>query len=241
MQVTRSWTVLTAGSTGGLDVKIKGRTDDGSMRQLNDWLAELREDGPAEPPGGDRAEPPGDNGPAGRRSALPGPKPPPSLTTGQRSLTTGQRSLTTGQQSPNYGPAEPDYGPAEPDYRLTEPDYDPVEPQAGPAVRAVIGDELRIPVMWCEMGACISWHADPAALGEGDFARPRDRRGLAHRRLRPSGLPKVPAGRPELPGLPPSRRVGPWHRYDADSQDRRRARGARALAGGHPGTGNSGH
>ena len=49
MQVTRSWTVLTAGSTGGLDVKIKGRTDDGSMRQLNDWLAELREDGPTEP------------------------------------------------------------------------------------------------------------------------------------------------------------------------------------------------
>jgi hypothetical protein len=22
--------------------------------------------------------------------------------------------------------------------------------------------------MWCEMGSCISWHADPAALGEGD-------------------------------------------------------------------------
>ena len=22
--------------------------------------------------------------------------------------------------------------------------------------------------MWCEMGPCISWHADPAALGEAD-------------------------------------------------------------------------
>ena len=22
--------------------------------------------------------------------------------------------------------------------------------------------------MWCEMGSCISWHADPAALGEAD-------------------------------------------------------------------------
>jgi hypothetical protein len=32
----------------------------------------------------------------------------------------------------------------------------------------VIGDELRIPIMWCEMGSCISWHADPAALGEAD-------------------------------------------------------------------------
>jgi hypothetical protein len=32
----------------------------------------------------------------------------------------------------------------------------------------VIGDELRIPIMWCEMGSCIAWHADPAALGEAD-------------------------------------------------------------------------
>jgi hypothetical protein len=35
-------------------------------------------------------------------------------------------------------------------------------------VRAVIGDQLRIPITWCEMGSCISWHADPAALGEAD-------------------------------------------------------------------------
>ena len=34
--------------------------------------------------------------------------------------------------------------------------------------RPVIGDQLRMPVMWCEMGSCISWHADPAALGEAD-------------------------------------------------------------------------
>jgi hypothetical protein len=35
-------------------------------------------------------------------------------------------------------------------------------------MRALIGDELRMPIMWCEMGCCISWHADPAALGEAD-------------------------------------------------------------------------
>jgi hypothetical protein len=35
--------------------------------------------------------------------------------------------------------------------------------------RAVIGDELRIPLAWCEMGACISRYADPAALGEADI------------------------------------------------------------------------
>ena len=36
------------------------------------------------------------------------------------------------------------------------------------AARAVIGDQLRMPIMWCEMGSCISWYADPEALGEAD-------------------------------------------------------------------------
>lgn len=40
--------------------------------------------------------------------------------------------------------------------------------QAAGTVRAVIGDELRMPIMWCEMGSCISWCADPSALGEAD-------------------------------------------------------------------------
>jgi hypothetical protein len=35
--------------------------------------------------------------------------------------------------------------------------------------RAAIGDELRIPLAWCEMGSCISHYADPAALGEADI------------------------------------------------------------------------
>jgi hypothetical protein len=35
--------------------------------------------------------------------------------------------------------------------------------------RALIGDELRRPITWCEMDSCISWHADPAALGEADI------------------------------------------------------------------------
>ena len=38
--------------------------------------------------------------------------------------------------------------------------------------RAAIGDELRIPIAWCEMGSCISHHEDPVALGEADI---RDR------------------------------------------------------------------
>jgi hypothetical protein len=35
--------------------------------------------------------------------------------------------------------------------------------------RAAIGDELRIPVAWCEMGSCISHYEDPEALGEADI------------------------------------------------------------------------
>jgi hypothetical protein len=35
--------------------------------------------------------------------------------------------------------------------------------------RAPIGDELRIPIAWCEMGSCISRYEDPVALGEADI------------------------------------------------------------------------
>jgi hypothetical protein len=34
---------------------------------------------------------------------------------------------------------------------------------------APIGDALRIPMAWCEMGSCISHYEHPAALGEADI------------------------------------------------------------------------
>ena len=36
-------------------------------------------------------------------------------------------------------------------------------------VRAVIGNEIRIPAVWCELAPCISRYSDPAALGEADI------------------------------------------------------------------------
>lgn len=45
-------------------------------------------------------------------------------------------------------------------------------PLSGPVeltARAVIGDELRNPIAWCELTPCISWHGDAAALGEADI------------------------------------------------------------------------
>jgi hypothetical protein len=36
-------------------------------------------------------------------------------------------------------------------------------------VRAVIGDQIRIPVMWCQFGSCIARYTHPRALGERDL------------------------------------------------------------------------
>jgi hypothetical protein len=168
MQVTRSWTVLTAGSTGGLDVKIKGRTDDGSMRQLGDWLAELRADGRTEP-------------------AV------------------------------------------------------PAEPHAGPTVRAVIGDQLRLPVMWCEIGSCTSCHADPAALGEGDI---RARAIGAGWRIDAFGRLACPRCQQTNPSFRACYPVVPWDRGTAMTRTARIVAGhgeLTALTGWHPGTGKRGH
>jgi hypothetical protein len=158
--------VLTAGSTGGLDVKIKGRTDDGSMRQLNDWLAELREDGRTEPA---------------------------------------------------------------------------AEPHAESAVRAVIGNQLRMPVMWCEMSSCIAWHADPAALGESDMRARAIRAGW---RIDAFGRLACPRCQQSDPGFRACYQVVPWDRGTAMTRTARIVAGRgelTALTAGHPETGQRGH
>lgn len=35
--------------------------------------------------------------------------------------------------------------------------------------RALIGDQLRIPILWCEFGPCVNHCTDPGALGERDL------------------------------------------------------------------------
>ncbi len=103
-------------------MKIKMRPDDASVPEMNDWLemndwiAELRDDG--------RAEPTGDRGPKPEAAIAP---------------------------HAHRRTASVEIGAC---VEITE--------------RAAIGDQLRIPIMWCEMGSCISHHADPAALGEAD-------------------------------------------------------------------------
>ncbi len=53
--------------------------------------------------------------------------------------------------------------------RSIPPDPSVPRGRAGEAAqRAVIGDELRRPVLWCQMGSCVTRFADPGALGEAD-------------------------------------------------------------------------
>jgi hypothetical protein len=169
-------------------MKIKIRPDDATTLQadewlqMNDWLAELREDNRAGPPAPDaaRAEPPGGSTrPEGPATAAAPPRP--------ATAAAPPRPATAA------GPGRP-AGPA------------------GATVRAVIGDQLRIPITWCEMGCCISWRCDPAALGEGDA---RARALGADWRIDAFGRLACPRCQQTNPDFRASRPVVPWDRYTA--------------------------
>ncbi len=84
---------------------------------------------------------------------------------------------------PALPPAAPEPAPAPASVENTEP--------------AVIGDDLRLPVIWCEMPGCISWYHDPASAG---FADTRDRAAAAGWRtdaLSRLACPPCQQGRPD--------------------------------------------
>ena len=84
--------------------------------------------------------------------------------------------------------------------------------QPAPMERAVIGDQLRMPIMWCEMGSCVSRHADPAALGEADT---RARAIAAGWRIDALGRLACPQCQQNDPRYWAARPVVPWDRYTA--------------------------
>ena len=96
-------------------------------------------------------------------------------------------------------------------------------------VRALIGDELRMPTTWCEMGSCISWHADRAALGEADN---RARAISAGWRIDALGRMTCPRCQQTSTSFRATRPVVPWDRATAIIM------AARAAAG--PGYRNTG-
>ena len=107
----------------------------------------------------------------------------------------------------------------------------------GAPVRAVIGDQLRMPVMWCEMGLCISWHADPAALGEADI---RARAIGAGWRIDAFGRLACPRCQQTDPGFRASGQVVPWDRRTAVARTARASRAA-VRSSRAPGRAVSGH
>ena len=179
-------------------MKIKIRPEHASTLEINDWLGDLRDGENAEPTGPGNAEPTGPGNAEPTPTHRPWPQWPWLRRAGQLCRASLPRPRRGGQPcpcragGPGYAvPVSPDC--AEPAVASAWPEAlaGPIAPAAsattaspartatpavptapagpaGAAVRAVIGDQLRMPIMWCEMGSCISWHADPAALGEAD-------------------------------------------------------------------------
>ncbi|HTT55186.1 MAG TPA: hypothetical protein VMH35_27670 [Streptosporangiaceae bacterium] len=127
--------------------------DDVGLPEMNQWLGALRDDGDDGPLGGSAATEPahafaGASAPPEAPGAIPAIPPraahPPQAAHPPWAGTPARASTSARAGTPAQAGA-----PAS-------------------TARATIGDQLRRPIMWCEMTSCISYHADPAALGEAD-------------------------------------------------------------------------
>ena len=99
--------------------------------------------------------------------------------------------------------------------------------------RAPIGDELRLPAAWCEMGSCTGRHVDPAALGEADA---RARAISAGWHVDALGRLACPRCQHTSPGFRTSRPVTLWDRNTALASAARTIAVARhRRAAGNPG------
>jgi hypothetical protein len=149
-------------------MKIKAEAE-GAVELAMDWLAQLHEDRFADPHDGAEARPPGAAPEPAPAAAAPRPAVsalPPAVT--------ALPPAVTALPPPGTGLVRP-YAYAAPLSTVTgtAPAITATvrdETTGGTQIpeRSPIGDELRIPIAWCEMGSCISHHADPDALGEAD-------------------------------------------------------------------------
>ena len=218
-------------------MKIKIRPEHASMLQMNDWLAELRDGESAEPAGPDDAEPTGPGhaeptgpGPSGPGYAVPDSYSyavPTSPSHGEpagyvRAVPPPRPRRATCRQGPARSPrrtrcpSRPGRDRCPRQVAVPTRPAAPTAPagRAGAAARAVIGDQLRMPIMWCEMGSCISWHADPAALGEADT---RARAIAAGWRIDALGRLACPRCQQDDPRYWAARPVVPRDRYTANA------------------------
>ena len=145
-------------------MKVTTWHDDVSLRQTNEWLAELRDDGQAEPPGA--GTPPAQGGAPPERPAFPARA---AIPDQRRAFGQATDAPSASAPAPAGAGARAVSFPA-PAAAAASVTSIPAQARAAATVtaRAAIGDELRRPIMWCEMASCISYHADPSALGEAD-------------------------------------------------------------------------
>ena len=186
-------------------MKIKIRPHDPGMLQepdlyqMDGWLAELRDHGQARPASDDHAQPAHGGDPRPQATAAPEAMAAPEATA-------EPEATAAPKPRPRWKPrgTEPE--------ATAEPARAEAPAQAAGTVRAVIGDELRMPIMWCEMGSCISWCADPSALGEADA---RARAISAGWRVDALGRLACPQCQQTDPGFWATSPVVRWDRYTA--------------------------
>ena len=131
-------------------MKLKNRQDDASTLEwlrTYDWFAELRDDAPPDRPTTASPDRPMISGPRPETAAAP-----------PASWPAAFAEVSAHADTPEITPP-----PSPPHRALGATRREPS------LLRATIGDQLRRPVAWCEMGSCIGHHADTAALGEADI------------------------------------------------------------------------
>jgi len=187
-----------------------------AIAQAMDWLGQLREDEGAESTLGSDGEP----------AAAPAVTTPPA--------SASPPAPATVPPAPTAPPAP---FPAPPVPRVSDED-DPRDGEDDPcegaaiAERAPIGDELRIPIAWCDMDACISYYEHPAALGEADI---RARAIAAGWRVDAVGRLACPQCQQSVPWFWTTQPVVPWDRGRAVTAAARMAAAVRAGATGSAG------
>ena len=218
-------------------MKIKLRPDEpGAQRtsewsEMNDWLAGLREDG--ETSTTDET----DAAVAAAEPVEPGERGEPAVVVGEAAGNSAAE--VAGELSPVVaaGPGVPARSrpgaPAGPRPRVAAGRRAVARPRprrekpADTPVRALIGEELRTPTVWCELGPCISWHADRDALGVADVRARAIARGW---RIDALGRLTCPQCQQRSASFRATRPVVLWNRAYALTMAARQA----ARQGGHP-------
>jgi len=202
-------------------MKLKVRSDDANTLrehgwpQMGDWLAQLRDDSRGEPPGDGHAGADGADHPCSEALAEADVRADARAEADVRAEAHAEADVRADAHAEADVRAEAH---AEADARADA--HAEADARAAATEQAVIGDQLRVPIMWCEMGSCIAWYRDPAALGEADT---RARAIGVGWRIDALGRLACPRCQQTDPFFWASRPVVPWDRYRAVARTTRAA------------------